>query len=481
MTFSADGSRATLLMRLQGPPFYRTPTVGIVVDTKIPRLLLPLISLRQGGYGPSALAISPAGDRLAVGDDAGWVELRGLTDGRVQRIPGATEVNAIGWSRDGRKVVIGHLDGSLGVYTTDPVQEIARYAGLGNMVMVAALRNDLVISRDEPGSITTRSLSGTNGFTKVITSGRGQSVAAGPPGTVVAVGEEDGKVARFAQSTLARVPGDLWLGPYPEKDTTADPRLHRRVSALAITPDGSALVAADRVGHLRMWSLPSGQLLWSRDDVPSSFLAISPDGKYLATSGFTQDPADPHPDSTPVSTRIVVWNLATKRPVLTALLPKRADSGNPPKPRAVAFSPYSRLVAAGFFEEGVEVYDLSNGHHRTIPSETSSLVFSPDGRELLVRDFAGTITGYALNHRPVPSTPSPPQPLATAIWRSRRTVSGWWGAMASRWMSGTHTVAESLSRGCSCPRTAPTMLWRSPAPATTGCSSRPRPAWSPST
>ena len=83
----------------------------------------------------------------------------------------------------------------------------------------------------------------------------------------------------------------------------------RQITALALTPDGSAVIAADRVGHLRMWSLPGRELLWSRDDVPTSWLAISPDGRYLATVGNTFK--DGVPDGDPVTSTFTVWDLST--------------------------------------------------------------------------------------------------------------------------------------------------------------------------
>ena len=58
-----------------------------------------------------------------------------------------------------------------------------------------------------------------------------------------------------------------------------------------------------------MWSLPGRELLWSRDDVPTSWLAISPDGRYLATVGNTFE--DGVPDGAPVTSTFTVWDLST--------------------------------------------------------------------------------------------------------------------------------------------------------------------------
>jgi DNA-binding SARP family transcriptional activator/WD40 repeat protein len=418
VTFSADGTRAALMMQLQGPSSGFLPRVGIVVAIDTPRLLLPLVTPEPGGRDPSAIAISPDGRQLAVGDRAGWVELRGLPDrtGPTVRIPGASPVNALGWALDGTRLVVGHLDGTMAVFATNPLQAVAQYSGLGSGVVLVALRGggDLLIGQDFAGGLTQRSITGTNAFMRVIATKRANAIAAGPAGSVVALGEDDGKISLYDQSTLARKPGDLSLGPFAEPDNTFAPAIHRRVSALAITPDGSALIGANRVGHLRMWSLPERRLLWSRDDVPVSFLAVSPDGRYLATSGFTADPSDTLPDTPqPVSTRFTVWDLSTKQVVLTDDLPHLTndDPGHTPKPRAVAFSPDSMLVAAGFFQQPVVVYDLARRARRlTLPTEASSLVFNPAGNELLVRNFTsdGHVTGYdPQTGRPVETFPTP--------------------------------------------------------------------------
>jgi DNA-binding SARP family transcriptional activator/WD40 repeat protein len=399
-TFSADSSRVAFLLALEGPPFGQPPNVGIVVDTDAEQVLSPLVT-PQADATPEVFAISPAGDRLAIGYQDGSVELRSTSDANsVVRIPGTSQATALGWTTDGARLAVGHDDGSLDVFNTHPLQTVVSYPAGGHEVQVAALRGDRLISQDYSQAITVRSLANTSAFMRETPIEPANSIAAGPPGTVVAVGDTAGKVALYSQKTLAALPLRLSLGPYTQPDPTANADFHERVSALAITPDGSALIAADRVGHLRMWSLPDGRLLWSRDDVPTSVLAISPNGRYLATSGFTQDPTDENPDSYPISTRLTVWDLATKRPVLTDNLPLvTTNEYSTPKPRAVLFSPDSKLLAAAFFEETLVFANFTGDARQVVITpqsapNVSSFVFSPDGKELLVQDFNGKVTGF---------------------------------------------------------------------------------------
>ena len=104
---------------------------------------------------------------------------------------------------------------------------------------------------------------------------------------MVAQGEDDGRVTIRDGRTLRQIGKKLSLGPYAPRDRQPRMAAGRRITALALTPDGSAVIAADQVGHLRMWSLPGRELLWSRNDAPTSWLALSGDGRYLATVGNT--------------------------------------------------------------------------------------------------------------------------------------------------------------------------------------------------
>jgi WD40 repeat protein len=148
-----------------------------------------------------------------------------------------------------------------------------------------------------------------------------------------------------------------------------------------------------------MWSVADGRLLWSRDDVPTSWLALSPDGRYLATEEFSSEAGDTAPDGAPVSSRLRLWDLATRTAVMDDPLPGEvADDGlHTPKPRFVTFSPDSTLLAAGFFNplEVLTVYDVA-ARARTATYEgpgvtVSSGAFTPDSGRLLVRDNDGVV------------------------------------------------------------------------------------------
>jgi WD40 repeat protein len=137
-----------------------------------------------------------------------------------------------------------------------------------------------------------------------------------------------------------------------------------------------------------MWSVPDGRLLWSQDDVPVSFLAVSPDGRYVATAGFTQPADDPAPDGFAEKSSVTLRDLRTGRQVAVRGTDNR-------KPAAIAFSPDSRSLAVGFFEDKADVLDgRTLARQATMPQPATAVAFAPDGQQLLAASFDGTVTAY---------------------------------------------------------------------------------------
>ncbi|HYO20629.1 MAG TPA: WD40 repeat domain-containing protein, partial [Dermatophilaceae bacterium] len=193
---------------------------------------------------------------------------------------------------------------------------------------------------------------------------------------LIAQGEDNGRVTIRDGATLKQIGAKLTLGPYRSRDRGPQMAPRRQVTALALTPDRSAVIAADRVGHLRMWSLPGRELHWSRDDAPATSLAISPDGGYLATIGSTVNGG---PFSGPVTSTYTVWDLSTHTVHLSA---DRYDT----TPTSVVFSPDGSRVAIAFNDGFVVIHDVALrdrtllATHETAPS---SMVFTPDGQRLM--------------------------------------------------------------------------------------------------
>ena len=417
-TFSTSGERAAVMVGRVNSPAVQEPA-GVVVDLRRARLIGPSSLLRPGS-GLSHMAMSPDGTTLLVGDSGGSVRVRRIADDQVlHALSGQSPVTVVAWSPKGRHFAIGRLDGTSEVYTLDQMKRVMVGAGVDQVSALAFVGEHGLVRESITGSIARYDLAALSPVATHVASApiHALDAAAG----LIAQGEDDGRVTIRDGHTLAQIGATLSLGPYRGSDRRPEMAGGRQVTALALTPDGSAVVAADRLGHLRMWSLPGRELLWSRNDVPTSWLAVSPDGRYLATVGntFEGPPAFPSwPDSAspwngiadgePVTSTFTVWDLSTHTVHLNADL---NDWQYRPTPTSVAFSPDGSRVAVAYLQGFVMIYDLTLRRRtlwlQTFLTSPSSMVFSPDGQRLLAAspDFlkeADTTTGEELTLTQLP-------------------------------------------------------------------------------
>ena len=400
--FSSDSRYAAFVIEYLGRATVGPPRVGYLLDLRTGKFT------KTGIPVPADIQFSPDGKLLAIASQDGDVVIEPLGSGPDPvTIPGAGPTT-LAFSEDGRRLGIGYKDGSAAAYTLNPLHGILSVPASGTQIIKVAVPDGVprLLTLDFESRLTTYSLTGASSVIGTAPTPPVTRVSAGPTGTVVAAGFDDGRVALFDQGTLRRL-RNLWLGPYPKPDRTFDPQRHRRVTALAVTPDGKAVIAADRVGHLRMWSTADGRQLWSRDDIPASYLAVSPDGRYLATSEYTQDfagdPGAADPDWLPVTTTLRIWDLRHPGTVLfsDSLGDFTDGSGHTPKPRALVFSPDSSMVAAAWFlsVDLLVVYDVHTGHRiLTRPPKdgedptVDALTFTPDSTQLVMSGSDGAVT-----------------------------------------------------------------------------------------
>jgi WD40 repeat protein/tRNA A-37 threonylcarbamoyl transferase component Bud32 len=142
------------------------------------------------------------------------------------------------------------------------------------------------------------------------------------------------------------------------------------VQCVAVSPDGKTLATAGSDGTAKLWDAATGKVEVSLEGHTDQVqcLAFSPDGQILATGagGFTRQG------------ELRLWDAATGK--LKATLEEEAESV-----QAVAFSPDGKILAAGGYSHG-KLWDLSTGelkHTFEAPMLSMRCVaFSPDGKTL---------------------------------------------------------------------------------------------------
>lgn len=147
----------------------------------------------------------------------------------------------------------------------------------------------------------------------------------------------------------------------------------------AYAPDGltAATTLGGRAGVL-LWDMTTGQVLRTiQPDAGDVMRAIvySPDGRYLAAGGNTGT--------------LYLWDVQSGAEV------RRFVGHTDTVARALAFSPDGRYLASGSADRTVRIWEVATGKElRRLAGfvrQLASVVFTPDGRRLLVVDDAGTL------------------------------------------------------------------------------------------
>lgn len=150
------------------------------------------------------------------------------------------------------------------------------------------------------------------------------------------------------------------------------------VTALTISGNGSLLASADLDGNIKLWQLPSGQLLHTFKTNRITALAFNRTGTVLASaSRLMPRPRLGNPLSTPSLTHypIQLWNVATFRQIANL------DATEPVN--ALVLSPDAQWLAAGMTSTKVWHLPSLQLIHTLNSGDLNALLFSPDSKLLL--------------------------------------------------------------------------------------------------
>jgi WD40 repeat protein len=218
----------------------------------------------------------------------------------------------------------------------------------------------------------------------------------------------------------------------------ADPALPSWIQQVHFSPDGRLLAAAEISGSVVLWDTatgkPAGQPIAAHphpietdlgrgNDVGTSDVAFSPDGRSLATVGWGET--------------VSLWDLSTHRRLRPALPVPKSPGGIAVCLCAVAFSPDGRTLAAGANDGTIALIDVRTWTvRRRLPAHrpgfqngnvSLALAFRPDGSSLASSaQGAVVIDDLTSNDRRVLDTPAAVEPGQLAFTQdgSRLVVGG---------------------------------------------------------
>ncbi|HUH96865.1 MAG TPA: hypothetical protein VLZ89_05870 [Anaerolineales bacterium] len=337
----------------------------------------------------SSVAFSPDGETLASasGDTINlWIAPSLQANGQLQT-GDVSGVNSIAFSPDGKYLVSGNGNGTVDTWNTATRQPIigrALNTGQSSIRSVALSPVSLRLatgSADHTITVWTAGVSGSPGPgygtlawvplstpNSVLITGHTRqvnSVAFSPDGRMLASGSSDGTVVLWDMPTLFGI-------------REIENHLGRLIEDVRQIYEGNDLIhmtfspaTGDGQKEEIWWDVTTRQPIgqWVKPNtspVPAS-VALSPDGKTLASSGY---------DDT-----VILWDVATGQMIGQPL------TGHTGSVISIAFSPDGRTLASGSSDETIILWDVATrqpigqplmGHSNFV----SSVAFSPDGRTL---------------------------------------------------------------------------------------------------
>jgi WD40 repeat protein len=185
--------------------------------------------------------------------------------------------------------------------------------------------------------------------------------------------------------TCSKMDDVVHVCPYIHSSTSA-------VEALAVSPDGTMLIAGNADNTLQLWSLPGAGLQQTLETGTSGSIiniSFTSDGNLLAVAN--------HDDT------VALWSLpgaALQKTLNVHYNPSGFSDSTPPWLNGFAMSPGSTIIATSGSDGGVQLWSFPDGTFiKNLPGDYAgegALAMSPDGSRLVSAGSGGNIHIWSL-------------------------------------------------------------------------------------
>ncbi len=339
----------------------------------------------QLGY-VSAVAFAPDGKLLATGSDDNLVRLWAPATGRLLRTLRGHRwwVTGLAFAPGGKTLYSASWDSTVRAWDVASGKERPAAPGYDHHVRVAVSPDGTLLACAGTGGVIDLWEAATGRVRHTL---RGHGT-----GNVVFAFVPDGQSVVSAGKDRALRRWDVATGREAGPAREAAPPKLGPVSALAVSPDGKLLASASDAGGranrgVRVCDFATGKELHYLAQPDTTSLCFSPDGRAMATGGWDGS--------------VRVWDLATGRARHT--IPVRDEGRANLVVDAVTFSPDGRLLASGQRDGTIRLWDPATGRElRRLsghqgPEEPGggavvwSVAFSPCGRLVVSGGLDGTV------------------------------------------------------------------------------------------
>ena len=315
----------------------------------------------------SAVAYSPDGTRMAIGDRAGRLQVWDAETSEVLLLweGHSATVWSVVYSSDGRTIASGGEDKTVKVWdavTGELLQTSEEHLEQVNSVACSPDGKTIAsVSVDKTVKVWDRV---TGKLLQILKghSGAVMSVVYSPDGKTIASGSDDKTVK-------------VWDGVAGELLQTLEGH-SGRIFCVVYSPNGTSIASSSLDKTVKVWDRLTGELLRTLEGHSGTVMSVvySPDGKTIASGGD---------DKT-----VKVWDVSTG-------LLLRTLEGHSNWIFSVVYSPDGKTIASGSYDKTVKVWDVSTGFLLRTLEENSNMiscvVCSPDGKSLISGGSDGTL------------------------------------------------------------------------------------------